>query len=233
MHLAIVTDFDGTLTREDVGNELCIEACPELFKSLHAELKAERMTLKDYQQKMWSFFPMPEKLFRERARVHGKLRDGVIEFLEESADQGVPVYVASCGLRPYIEEVLNANLPIKALKAVTEIRCNEARFGPKGIEHFEAPLNVANSPWPLDKGYWAQEIKTAAQERAQQNDGGEMFVVGIGNGTSDRSLCGKVDLLLATDGLARFCDREGHAYMRFDNFFEVSKILEAFAAKVR
>ena len=224
--LAIVTDFDGTLTREDVGNELCIEACPEVFKNLHAQLKSEKITLKEYQQRMWSNFPMNEATFRARARHHGALRNGVIEFLEKALDDGLPVYVASCGLRPYIEEVLQKNLTPKALKAIAEIRCNECKFDEHGIVEFKAPLNVIDSPWPLDKGHWAKEIKAAARPA-------QVRTVGIGNGTSDRSMCGQVDLLVATDGLARYCAKEKHDYARFDDFFEVSKIVQAFEQKIR
>jgi len=215
--IAILTDFDGTLTKADIGNELCLEAAPELYRNLEKKLKSEEISLLEYQEKMWSHFPMSESHFRNRARHHAELRDGVNEFLEHCLNIKIPVYVASCGLRPYIEEVLNFKLSPNASKAILETRCNEAHFGPTSITSFIAPKNVNHSPWPLDKGAWAQELK-----QTKSYD----FVIGIGNGTSDRSFCGAVDALFATDGLARYCDKTSYNYSRFDNFFEIKELLK-------
>ena len=216
----VVTDFDGTLTRLDVGNELCIKAAPKEFAFLQNEYRQGRITLKDYQIKMWSKFPMGERDFRRLSRELGALRDGVNSFLETCANVGVPVYVASCGLRPYIDEVLDAFLTPAARKAITDIQCNEARFAADHISDFIPPSNAPDSPYPLDKGVWCDELR--AQHSAQNPN---VKVLGIGNGSSDKSFLGHVDFLAATDGLAEHAKKVGHPFFYFDDFDLLKKSL--------
>lgn len=208
----IVTDFDGTLTEKDVGNELCREVIGPRFKELHASYKAGGLDLRTMQQKLWLGFPLSEKAFRERALHHGRLRPGVIEFLEKCVDDEIPVYVASCGLRPYIDVVLNAKLSPKALKAIREVRCNEATFDAEKISTFTAPDDASVSKYPLDKGAWCEALRITHPGKK---------VIAIGNGTSDHSFAGHADRLLATEGLATWCEKNNVPFEPFEDFFDI------------
>jgi HAD superfamily phosphoserine phosphatase-like hydrolase len=211
----VVSDFDGTFTQKDVGNELCKEVIPELFADAHTRYRAGSLGLKELQQTLWQKFPMSEKLFRERAVAHGKLRPGVNDFLEKCADRGIPVFVASCGLLPYIESVLDAQLTPKARRAVLEIKCNEARFDAQGISHFIPPATAADCPYPLDKGDWSKSLQ-------KRYPGSKIY--GFGNGTSDRSFVGHVDKLAATEALADWAEKSKVPFKRFHDFTELLNI---------
>jgi hypothetical protein len=132
----VVTDFDGTLARKDVGDELCREALGKRFDELLAKYRGGDSNLLEYQGEVWPNFPMPEPLFRERSRFHGELRPGVGEFLRKCRARNIPVYVASCGVVTYIESVLDAHLSPEERKAIVQIRANTADFGPKGFTRF-------------------------------------------------------------------------------------------------
>jgi len=219
--LVIVSDFDGTFTAKDVGNELCIAVIPELFKRLHSEYRTGTLNLKNYQKQLWRAFPLTEPRFREMAVGFGKLRPGVEDFLTVCARAFVPVYIASCGLRPYIEEVLDHALSPEARASIRDIRCNEADWaGQNQITTFTPPVSSDDCPYPLDKGAWAAEV--AAPHRAPGT-----VVVGLGNGTSDRSFKGHVDLLFATESLAKWCESSGTPHVYFDDFRDVSRELAA------
>lgn len=208
----IVTDFDGTLTQKDVGNELCREVIGARFKELHTIYKAGGMDLRTMQQKLWLGFPLSEKAFHERSLFYGRLRPGVIEFLEQCADTDTPVYVASCGLRPYIDVVLRANLSPKAMKAIRETRCNEAAFDHEKICTFTAPDDESVSKYPLDKGAWCQALRKVHPGKK---------VIAIGNGTSDYSFAGHADRLFATEGLATWCEKNNVSFEPFEDFFDI------------
>lgn len=208
----VVVDFDGTITQKDIGNELCLEVIPELFKKTIRDYRAGLISLKDMQQLFWGTFPMPESEFVKRSMNYGDLRTGANEFFEYCADSQIKTYVASCGLRPYIEPVLKHYLSPKALSAIADIKCNEVVFGPKGIEKIIPPDPDELSPYPLHKGMWCQNLK---------NQYPNSKVLAVGNGSSDRSFVGFVDSLCATESLADYCKTKEAPYMYFDSFFDI------------
>jgi 2,3-diketo-5-methylthio-1-phosphopentane phosphatase len=216
---AVVTDFDGTLTLKDIGNELCSEVLGDHWHGLYAKLRNASLDLKSYQKLCWEFFPLSEKAFIEKALRHSELRPGVDEFISKAADHGVPVYVASCGLRPYIETTLKSKLSAKAFANIKDIRCNEVVFSEKRIERFIPPETTKECPYPLDKGAWAAEISASL-------NGVKLF--GIGNGTSDRSFWGHVTELAAIEGLEKWCQNEKHPYIAFKDFFELAQLAPFF-----
>jgi 2-hydroxy-3-keto-5-methylthiopentenyl-1-phosphate phosphatase len=213
----IVTDFDGTLTTLDVGNELAKEALGRpRFDELQAAYRSGKMGLKEMQRLTWEKFPMPLARFKERSLHYARLRPGVNEFLERCVDAGLPVYVASCGVRPYIETVLDALLTPKARASVRGIECNGADFDASGISRFIPPATAADCPYPLDKGDWARKV-------AKAYPGAKLL--GIGNGTSDRSFHGHVDTLACTEALATWASKEGIDYIPFEDFEGLMKAL--------
>ena len=209
----VVTDFDGTVTQKDVGNELCLEVIPDLFKETHRQYRAGTLTLRQLQAKLWNNFPCSEETFRSLARNKGVLRKGFIEFLTRCQDSGIPVYVASAGLRPYIEEVLHTHLNPSLNKAIFEIRSNEVEFGESSVTRFFSPPDESlESPYPIDKGAWSQKLQ-------KKYPGSK--ILGIGNGTSDRTFANKVDVLLATESLADWCTKNNVSHIYFDTFFDI------------
>ncbi|MBS1984498.1 MAG: haloacid dehalogenase-like hydrolase [Bdellovibrionales bacterium] len=205
----IVLDFDGTITERDVGNELSAEALGQRFFDTHAAYKRKEFGLKELQQKIWTNFPMGEKHFRERALHYAKLRPGVVEFFDRCLAKKIPVYIASCGIRAYIEAILDGLLPTRTRPAIRDIRCNEARFGANSIAEFIPPASSPDCPYPLDKGAWAMEMKA-------RHPGAKVFAAG--NGTSDRSFWPHVDLLAATEGLATWCSENKVPFTPFEDF---------------
>jgi len=209
----VATDFDGTITRLDVGNEIHRSLKPDEFGALQATYRSGGMTLKELQRQMWENFAMNEATFKKRALEFGALRDGANHFLESCLDAGIPVYVASCGIRTYIETVLDTMLTPKARSAILGIECNRAVFSAHGISQFIPPPSSPASPVPLDKGAWIQSIRREKHPHSK--------VLGIGNGSSDRSFAGQVDTLAATEALARWCEAESIPYVAFESFYEL------------
>ena len=65
----VVTDFDGTLTERDIGNELSMIYRPQLFKDLHASYSAGNLRLREFQQQLWTGFPCSKEEF-----IHASLK---------------------------------------------------------------------------------------------------------------------------------------------------------------
>lgn len=207
----IVTDFDGTLTEKDVGNELCKLYRPQEFKDLSAAYNSGELTLRDFQQKMWNGFPTSRSVFAETSLRVASLRPGVNEFLELCAHKNVPVYIASCGMDAYIEPVIERFFSKFAQAAIKGISCNKTHFIENELKYITAPNEDLTQAEPLHKGRWAQEL--AQKHRSK--------VMAIGNGGSDRTFVGHADLIFATEKLPKICEAAGQAYTPFEHFFDI------------
>jgi len=216
----IVSDFDGTFTVKDIGNELCEEVLGEKWFELYRQYRAGIFGLKEYQKKTWSNFPLSEKEFIDLSLKFAFLRPGLEEFLCQAVDQKIPVYVASCGLRPYIDATLKNKLSPKAQMAIKGIHCNEVKFDENKILEFVPPPSLPECPFPLDKGAWAKEVALKHGPQTQ--------LLGIGNGTSDQSFWGAVHELAAIESLEKWCLKEKIPYISFENFFDLKKKVKAF-----
>ncbi|HVJ66102.1 MAG TPA: HAD-IB family phosphatase [Bdellovibrionota bacterium] len=210
----VVTDFDGTLTKKDVGNELCDVFASEQFRKLQSEYRAGTITLKEYQLMMWTNFPCNEDNFRSEAARLGELRAGVNEFLEKCAAKKIPVYIASCGIRPYIEEVLNSHVSEWARSAIAGIMCNDGEFDTKQMKKILMPDNDPTGKTPLHKGLYAEELSKLH---------GGAKVLAVGNGSSDKSFVGHVEQIAACDKFIDYCRGKNVECIKFEDFRDLYK----------
>jgi 2-hydroxy-3-keto-5-methylthiopentenyl-1-phosphate phosphatase len=171
--------------------------------------------LRDYQNELWTDFPLSAKEFEQESRHFAKFRNGTEAFLEACADLGIKVFVASCGIDAYILPTL-AELPEKAQRAIAGLRCNQAVFESKQLKQIQMPS--LDGPYSLDKGAWCQEIRNLNSRPCE--------ILGIGNGTSDRSMVGFTDRLAATESLAEHLEEKKIDHSYFESFSELVPLLK-------
>jgi 2-hydroxy-3-keto-5-methylthiopentenyl-1-phosphate phosphatase len=205
---AVLCDFDGTISKLDVGNEIHRSVFPEKFVELQKAYRAGELNLRQLQLKMWQDFPLSQTEFQKRAQQFGSLRTGFKNFLRHCQEHQVLFIVASCGIRNYIEAVLKKELEPTELGRIKEIHCNDARFSNEALVEFLTP-EKGDSDLTLDKGKLARELRKQYPK---------MKILGIGNGTSDRSMAGHVDLFAATDALAKWAQKSSIEHIPFDDF---------------
>ena len=210
----IVTDFDGTLTEKDVGNELSMLYRPQLFQELHASYSRGELRLREFQQQLWTGFPCSESEFVHSSLKAASLRPGVNEFLELCAHKEIPVYIASCGIDLYITSVINRFMSKFAQAAIKGLKSNIARFDEKSITTLIPPDQDQTQAEPLHKGRWAQEL-------SQKHAGAK--VIAIGNGGSDKTFLHHVDKIYATEKLIKTCENAQVDFEPFHNFFDILK----------
>lgn len=209
--VAVVSDFDGTFTKTDVGNLISERALGPKWHDLYRKLRSGELNLKSYQMAVWDRMPVTSENLAKWALEASELRPGVLEFLESCQEKSIPVYIASCGLRPYIDAVLNDRVPKHLRSAIKEIKCHDATFD-SGVLRFIPAEDRTESPFPLDKGLYCRSLRDSVQK-----------IIGIGNGTSDQTFAGSVDLLCATESLAKYCDAKAFTYRYFEDFFDIAK----------
>ena len=210
----VVTDFDGTLTERDIGNELSMVYRPQLFKDLHASYSAGNLRLREFQQQLWTGFPCSKEEFIHASLKAASLRPGVNEFLELCAHKSIPVYVASCGIDLYITSVIDRFMSKFAQAAIKGLKSNTAEFNEKSITSLIPPDQDNSQAEPLHKGRWAQEL-------AQKHNGAK--IIAIGNGGSDKTFLHHVDMIYATEKLIKTCENAQVEFEPFHNFFDILK----------
>ena len=212
----IVSDFDGTLTQKDIGNEICKLFIPDLFKRLHADYYAGRLNLRELQAALWTNFPCSQELFIQSSLRVASLRPGVNEFLEHCAHKQIPFYIASCGMDLYFQTVIDRFFSKFSQAAVLGMACNKIEFDDTKLVKITPPDENPLHPEPLHKGQWAKSLS--------EKHGGAK-IIAIGNGGSDRTFLGYSDVIFATEKLVKTCEDAGQAYTPFDNFFDILKKL--------
>jgi len=213
MNWIVVTDFDGTITEKDIGNELCKLYRPQLYSELSAAYSKELLKLRDFQHQIWTGFPCKKEEFISSSLRVATLRPGVNEFFEMCAHKNIPVYIASCGMDVYIDSIIDRFFSKFAQAAIKGIACNKTTFDDRELVKIEPPDNEPAQPEPLHKGRWAKALANESQAK----------VIAIGNGGSDRTFIGHVDTIFATEKLINICEAAGESFIPFNHFFDILK----------
>lgn len=207
---AVVCDFDGTATTEDIGDQVSIR-----FAGRAHWQEAEDA----YARGEFGFGELLSRIFAPVTATPEEIaafaleravwRDGFPEFVEACRSAGWPFLVVSAGLDVYIEPVL-ARLP-GTLRAHLELRSNLARCSPRGLRvafRGDGALDCGRC------GFCKAEVVRELQGRGHR-------VLFVGDGGGDRCGARAADRVFARRSLARWCRAEGLPFEPFERFGEV------------
>jgi len=210
-HLVLFSDFDGTISRCDIGNLLFhhfsdgksdepVRRWRNNEIDSRACLQAESELIRDVSR---------EELMRYFDSFD--IDPGFSNFAAWSKERGIPLYVLSDGLDIYIDRVLRRhgleNIPVFTNHA--EIRDNRMRI--------EWPyFNSSCEKCGNCKGYHIRRLRKPGQR-----------VVYIGDGKSDLCALEHADTVFAKDFLAEYCLGHDIPYVPYTGFTDVVTALES------
>jgi 2-hydroxy-3-keto-5-methylthiopentenyl-1-phosphate phosphatase len=199
--LAVVCDFDGTATVLDVGDEISKHFCGADYLALQKKLFAEgKLTTRAIIQSIYSPIRAPEADVVAFALRAARLRPGFSELVAAARDRGAPFFLASGGLRQYVEAVIEAHLPPE-LSACVRVGANEAVFTADGLR-VRYPGEAESRAAGCDVCGSCKRVAVAEARRA-----GAKYVIGVGDGFADRCLVQFADRTFALEGsfLHKYC----------------------------
>jgi len=199
--LAVVCDFDGTATVLDIGDEISKHFCGADHLAFQKKLFAEgKLDTRAIIQSIYTPVTASEAEVVSFALKAALLRPGFSELVAAARDRGAPFFLASGGLRQYIEAVIAAHLP-PALGAHVQVRANEARFSPEGLR-VTYPTDAESRAAGCDACGSCKRVSIGEARR-----GGARYVFGIGDGFADRCLVQFADRTFAREDsyLHRYC----------------------------
>jgi len=225
--LAVVCDFDGTATVLDIGDEISKHFGGEAHWLLQKRLFAEgKLDTRGIIEGIYTHVTASEAEVREFAAQKARLRDGFIELVQACREVGAPFYLASGGLRQYVEAVLEKNVPAE-LRQTIVVRANEGHFASHA-----APFGLRVT-FPGDEAARIAGCSECGSGKrvsvADARKSGASYVIGVGDGFADRCLARFADRLFAREGsyLHKWCDEHRVACTPFTTLYGVADAVRA------
>jgi len=219
----IFVDFDGTITKTDVGDAI--------FKKFGKEDEVEKIIkglLNDEIAARDCWIMLCNSVDKISVDKLNKLIDSFEtdpkfhdfkSFCEEqSGDRRIDFYILSDGFDYYIERIFKRE-ELQGLKIFSNhlIITEEGKL----IPHFP---------------YYDSSCTTSANCKRNHiinNSADDDFTIYVGDGNSDKYTAQFCDFIFAKDGLLKFCERERISYFPFNDFSDVVKKLEHLISKKR
>jgi 2-hydroxy-3-keto-5-methylthiopentenyl-1-phosphate phosphatase len=217
---AVVCDFDGTATIDDLADALSIAYIGEgRWRDANDRFHRGEIPFVTLLHEIFGPIGATPAEVRAFAHRHARFRPGFERLVRACREGGHPFVIASGGLDIYIRPALEL-LPHDVSHGL-EVRANRA-------EHVAGGLAL-QFPWQHAPGACGQcgSCKGAIVKELQARG---HRVIAVGDGNADRCMAGVADVLFARGRLLEWCRREGFACEEFDALDPVVERLRACAA---
>lgn len=218
---AVLTDFDGTISRTDVGEAILEEFAPAEWREIVELHRAGKIGTRESLARQFASVRTREEEIFEIAIQRGlpemlrfvdrvaQVDDTFGEFVAFCRRNGLLLEVVSEGLDLYIGHLLrnwNLDLPVRTNHVILD----------RGRVRIEYPWSDATCTL----------CRTCKLLRLFQLRTEGYRIAYVGDGHSDLCPAIEADLVLAKDELARLCREENIDFIPFERFSDVQRELE-------
>jgi 2-hydroxy-3-keto-5-methylthiopentenyl-1-phosphate phosphatase len=202
----IVVDFDGTVTEEDLLDEIASRfGDPAVYQEVEDVLDEGRMPLREVITREFEPVTKPlEEIVRWELDTV-RVRSGFRELVQLAEERGWRMIIVSSGFHELIEPILERE------GVEVELHANRVDPRPEGWRVL----------WQYDES--CDSCGESCKRSIVKEFGGEGEIVYVGDGYSDRCAAEASHRVFATKGLARYLDEQGVPYERFDDFHDVAR----------
>jgi 2-hydroxy-3-keto-5-methylthiopentenyl-1-phosphate phosphatase len=205
----IVSDFDGTITRED-SNALLAEVCGnEENAQVEIDFIGGIISNREAFERHFKALRMSMEEYRDFIESNINIDSAFDAFLEKVHKPGVPLYIVSAGFRQAVESVLGS----ERLHGV-EVFANNLSGEPYITPTFASENPICVKPFGPCGNCKRDCLKIIKQKSGKK-------VLYIGDGITDRCAVDEADLLYAKDSLAEYCDKNKLPYVPFVDYQDV------------
>lgn len=200
-------DFDGTITMEDTfAGAMRLFVSPEDFAAYSKKLLAGEATLSQVVRRAYDGAPaalLPKFLDYVRSVP---MRPGFDAFLDACEEKRIGVVVISGGARQFLDEKLAPYS--ERLLGIHAAKLEET----DGILHLQSEFDDGN-----------ELVKKTAVMALYDYD----YAIGIGDGLTDCNMALHAGRVFARDMLAKFLDKNGKNYTKFEEFYSVADAIRS------
>lgn len=208
----VLTDFDGTISRVDVGNSVLGRFTPKSWEDIDREVVRGRLGSREAYEKIAPMVRVDALRLRTYVLKHAAIDPFFVRFCRLAGKKGVDVKIVSDGLDFYIRAILD-----KHRLGDVEFYSNRIVFGREEAVAFEFPqANALCGRCGTCKSRILHEHRLIYEK-----------IIYVGDGYSDICPSQYADLIFAKGELLRKCRQESAIpYRAFQDFREVSEYLK-------
>jgi 2-hydroxy-3-keto-5-methylthiopentenyl-1-phosphate phosphatase len=209
--LAVFSDFDGTITAKDIGDELFKDL--GVFEPYHSQLVSGELNITEYWKILCkSLGETADYSYIYRYVDKYEVDSNFKMFAEFLREEEIPLKIISDGFDVYIDSVLNRLdldwIPRHSNKLVFAEDSEPVPFFPLASESCNCKVG---------------SCKRNAVLNSTKND---TIIVYIGDGMSDFCVAEHSDIIFAKKKLAAHCNKNKIPHYPFSNFFDVYRIMK-------
>ena len=215
----IFLDFDGTITRNDVGEEIFRKFFDEkIVSKIVGDLLADRISSRECWESLCESALINDKKKFDNFILSQEIEPTLNRFVEYCEANSFEIFILSDGFDYYIDKILKRE-NLSRLKV----------FSNKLLLNDDGKL-IPYFP------YYNADCRSSANCKRNhiiENSGEDDYTVFIGDGNSDIEAIQYVDFIFAKDELLKYCEIQRITYFPFKNFDDVITRLSELTSKKR
>ena len=215
----IFLDFDGTITKNDVGEEIFRKFLDEnIVKKIVDDLLTDKISSRECWESLCESALITDNNEFDNFILSQEIEPTLHHFVEYCENNTFQLFVLSDGFDYYIEKILKRE-NLSHLKV----------FGNKLILNDEGKL-MPSFP------YYNADCRSSANCKRNhiiENSGEDDYTVFIGDGNSDIDAIQYVDFIFAKDDLLKYCEVQRITYFPFKTFDDVILRMNELLSKKR
>jgi 2,3-diketo-5-methylthio-1-phosphopentane phosphatase len=205
----VLVDFDGTITKNDVGALLFDSFSKEKNKRIVSQWLEGKISSKECLQKECELIEITKKQLKNFA-LSQKIDENFPDFVDLCKREKKDLVILSDGLDYYIKLILRKYHLDDILFYSNTLRFEGKRLVPEFPYYDQGCGNCGNC-----KKYHLRNLRRPRQR-----------VVYIGDGLSDKCAIGEADFIFAKNDLKSFCEKEKIDHFEFKDFRDVISIFQ-------
>jgi HAD superfamily phosphoserine phosphatase-like hydrolase len=210
--VSFLVDYDGTISRVDIGDELLARHYPDKAEIARKDAQYDAGEVGSRELMRWDMDVLPHDAELLRGEAAAMPHDTSFPaFVQSVRDRGALVEVVSDGLGFYVRSNLAALGLTDVPVATNEITVTNGGAGMSFLYGHPACFVCG----------------TCKRERVRLHQAGGRIVVFIGDGMSDRYAAAHADVTFATGALVRICMNEGWPFYEWRDFADVRAQVDA------
>lgn len=216
MALKVFVDFDGTITREDVGNAFFGRFGGAVCDAIVDEFRNGSISARECFRKEVEAIGVLDMQEAGRFVRSRQIDESFGEFVRFCRQRNIEFHIVSDGLDYYIREILT----IHGLHDISYFANRLEVSPPDSSGRCRAAVRFPYSDVECSR------CACCKRNIILTHTGGDDIIVYVGEGYSDRCPALYADIVFAKDELQTFCQRENISYFVYDSFRDVVKRLE-------
>lgn len=211
-------DFDGTITRNDVGEEIFKKFLnSDIVDKIISDLLNDRISSRECWESLCNALPPINQKELDEFILSQEVEPTLHSFLEFCQLNNMNVYILSDGFDYYIDKIL-----------LREQLSHLKTYSNNLVSDDDGKLIPSFPFYNADCKSTANCKRNHILENSSEDD----YTVFIGDGNSDKDPIQYVDFIFAKDDLLKFCEVNRITYFPFKNFDDVKeKLIELLSRK--